>query len=251
LSYHLTPWDRPIFQGNTGAISNFSLRVADLAEPTYDVFREWCKANHTLLITCHLRQDQLAECAFLEARGFRFIELSYRPTLVGLEHFGFDPDIEIRPATGADEAVLYDIAAQTFETGRFHVDPQIDPVLGQRRYAAWTANAFRNPLQTVLGCWFEGRLVAFMIDDAASPTRRRWSLFAVAPDLKGRGLALRLMRNILAYQAHEGNKDVITSVSSLNLPIQNVLRSLGFRFPAPEITLHWCPFGPIPAPPLP
>ncbi len=250
LSYHLTPWDRPIFQGNTGAISDFSLRVPELAEPTYDLFRDWCTANHTLLITCHLRQDQLAECAFLEARGFRFIELNYRPTLVGLKPLDFDPDIVILPATNADEDALYDIAAQSFETGRFHVDPQIDPVIGQRRYAAWTANAFRNPSQDILACWFEGRLAAYMIDSALSPTQRVWSLCAVAPDLKGRGFGVRFMRNVLAYQTREGTKDIFTSVSSLNLPIQNVLRSLGFRFPAPTITLHWCPFGPIAAPPV-
>lgn len=250
LSYHLTPWDQPIFQGNTGAISNFSLRAPELADATYEIFRDWCATNHTLLITGQLRQDQLAECAFLEARGFRFIELSYRPVLSGLERLALDPDVVILPAASADEGALYAIAAQTFETGRLHVDPQIDPEIGRRRYAAWTTNAFRNPSQEIFTCWFEGRPAAFMIGDKRSPTLRGWSLFAVAPDLKGRGLGLRLMRNVLAYQTREGTTDIVTSVSSLNLPIQSLLRALGFRFPAPTITLHWCPFGPIAAPPV-
>lgn len=251
LSYHLTPWDQPIFQGNTGAISNFTLRAPELAEPTYEIFRDWCVANQTLLITCRLRQDQLAECAFLEARGFRFIELNYRPTLVGLKRLEPDPNIVILPATKADEGVIHDIVAQSFETGRFHVDPQIDPVLGQRRYAAWTANAFQDPSQIILTLWFRDRLAAFMICDAPRPTWRYWSIFALAPDLKRKGLGQRLMRSVLAHHALEGVSRVSTSISSLNILIQNVCMSLGFRFPAPTITLHWCPFGPIGAPPMP
>ena len=248
LSYHLAPWDRPIFQANTAAISSIRLQPDADATPAFGVFRTWCKRNDVKLVSCRLAQDQLVECAFLEAQGFRFIELNYRPTMVGLGRFSDDVDISICPAAPSDEAEISSIAARIFEAGRLHADPQVGPEIGNRRYAAWAANAFRSPKQHVLKCSMDGRIIAFMVMEQPTPTSRFWSLVGLAPGFAGRGLGRRVWQAMLAFHHREGVGEVSTSISSHNVAVHNLYVSLGFRFPAPTITLHWCPFGPVKPP---
>jgi len=247
MSYHLTPWDQPIFQGNTGIIASICLRDAELAVPTFSIFRDWCVDNRTLLVSCRLPQDRLAECAFLEAQGFRFIELNYRPTLKTVSSIVQDPDFDIQLATAADENWVCDLALRAFKTGRVHADPMIDSTLGDRRYAAWAANAFRDPAQTVLVSKMGGRQTGFMVVESPSPVQRSWALLAIDPDEPGSKVGRRFSQSVLAYHAREGVTEVTSSVSSLNVGSLNLHISLGFQFPAPSITLHWCPFGPVAA----
>jgi GNAT superfamily N-acetyltransferase len=248
MTYHLAPWDRPILQGNSGVISSMRLRAISEAAPTFELFNEWCMAKRTLLVSCHLQQDQLGECAFLETRGFRFVELNYRPVLTRLEDFAEDPQLDIGPAAAAEEETICAMAGEDFGTGRLHVDPLVGATFGNRRYASWVANAFRSEHQSVIACRVDGRVAAFIIVESPAPTRRFLSLMGVAKDLRGQGVARRLWCTLLARHAREGVTEVTTSISSLNTATHNLCASTGFRFPAPTITLHWCPFGPVPTP---
>ena len=245
LTYHLTPWDRPIFQANTAAISLIRLKSGADAAPDFEAFRTWCARNDVKLVSCRLAQTQLVECAFLEAQGFRFIELNYRPTIKGLARFCDDADISICPATVSDEAEISFIAAHIFETGRLQVDPQGGPEIGNRRYAAWAANAFHTAHQHVLKCLMGGRITAFLVVERPTATSRFWSMAGLAPGLAGRGLGRRIWQAWLAFHHREGIDEVSTSISSHNIAVHNLYVSLGFRFPAPTITLHWCPSGPV------
>jgi len=247
LTYHLAPWDRPVFQANTAAISSISVRTAEAAN-AFESFRDWCTRNHVVLVSCRLAQDQLLECAFLEAQGFRFIELNYRPTLSGLGGFHDDAEISICPAVPSDLAEISGFAARIFAAGRIHLDPQVGPEIGNRRYAAWAANAFHHPGQRVLKCLMDGRIVAFMVVEQPTPASRFRSLVGLAPGLTGQGLGRRVWNAMLAFHHREGVDEVSTSISSHNVAAHNLYASLGFRFPAPGITLHWCPFGPVNAP---
>ena len=245
LTYHLAPWDHPIFQGNTATVTSFHLQTAGDPEPTYTEFLNWCARNRVLLVSCRLAQSQIKECSFLEARGFHFVELNYRPILNKLDGFSYDAEILISEATDSDKTEICQIAGQVFSAGRLHVDPQVGPEIGNRRYAAWAANAFRNPTQRVLKCMIENRIVAFLVVETPTPTTRFWSLTALAPGLVGQGLGRRVWQAMLARHRDENVVEVSTSISSHNVEVHNLYVSLGFRFPAPKITLHWCPYGPV------
>ncbi len=245
LTHHLAPWDRPIFGANTAVISSIQCRSGTRADAAFGDFRSWCETNDVRLVSCRLAMDQLVECAFLEARGFRFIELNYRPEVVGLDRFAGDPDISICVAEPSDEPEISSIARQIFDVGRLHVDPQVGAEIGNRRYAAWAANAFENPGQQVLKCLMDGRLIAFMVVERPTPESRFWSLVGLAPGLAGQGLGRRVWNTMLAFHHRAGVQAVSTSISSHNVAVHNLYVSLGFRFPAPTITLHWCPFGPV------
>jgi hypothetical protein len=46
---------------------------------------------------------------------------------------------------------------------------------------------------------------------------------------------------LLRHHQGEGAQTVSTSISSHNVPVFNLYVALGFRFPAPSVTLQWCP----------
>jgi RimJ/RimL family protein N-acetyltransferase len=121
----------------------------------------------------------------------------------------------------------------------------VDPEIGDRRYVLWAANAFRHPGQQVLKCLLRGRLVAFMVVERPTEASRFWSLVALAPELSGKGLGRRVWHSVLAMHHNEGVEEVTTSISSHNSIAHNLYVSLGFRFPLPETTMHWCPCGPL------
>lgn len=243
LTYHLAPWDEPVFHGNTAVITSIQVRMETEAAPAFEVFRDWCYRNRTKLVSCRLPQDRLAECGFLENQGFRFIELNYRPVLAGLGEFREDPEITVCSALPEDAEEISGFAEKIFTSGRLHVDPLIGPEIGNRRYGSWAANAFHHPHQRVLKCQIGGRTVAFMVVEQPTPTSRFWSLVGLAPGLAGKGLGRRVWKTMLAFHYREGVDEVSTSISSQNVAVHNFYVSLGFRFPAPTITLHWCPFG--------
>jgi ribosomal protein S18 acetylase RimI-like enzyme len=243
LSYHLAPWDEPIFGGNTAVIASIHVRIEKDAASAFEPFRDWCLQHRTKLVSCRLPQEKLVECGFLEKQGFRFIELNYRPILSGLDHFSDDPEISVSSALPEDAEEISGFAAQIFTTGRLHVDPLVGPEIGNRRYGAWAANAFHHPDQRVLKCQMGARIVAFMVVEQPTPTSRFWSLVGLAPGLAGKGLGRRVWKAALAFHRREGVNEVSTSISSHNAAALNLYVGLGFRFPDPTITLHWCPFG--------
>lgn len=245
LTYHLTPWDEAAFRGSTAAISSICVRTERDADPAFGVFYDWCMRNAIRLVSCRLAQGRLKECGFLEARGFRFIELNYRPRLRGLAGFSADADIDISPADESDQPEICDFAGRIFQSGRLHVDPMVGSEIGNRRYALWAANAFRHPCQQVLKCQIRGQTVAFMVVEQPTAASRFWSLVGLAPGLTGKGLGRRIWTTMLAFHHREGVEEVSTSISSHNVAIHNLYVALDFHFPAPDITLHWCPFGPV------
>lgn len=246
MRYHLAPWDKASFPGNTAVIA--SIRLGEdhhAAAQTFASFRAWCLSNDVKLVCCRLPQQQLVECGFLEMLGFRFIELNYKPTLDKLDRFTDDPEMQIIPALPSDAAVFSEYSAQIFRTGRYHADPQIGPEIGDRRYASWVAQAFSDPNQHIVKSVIDNQDIAYLIYERPNPTTDVWWLTGVNPNHKVRGLGRRTAQAILAQRHRAGVTKITTSVSTLNVASINYLMFLGFYFPPPLITLHWCPFGSV------
>ncbi len=250
VRYHLAPWDAPTVGGPVAVISDIEVRDRDRALDAFVAFRDWCTVGKVSLVSCKLPHHRLVESGFLESQGFRFIELNYRPELTGLQSSvaGVADEYVVDVAMAEDERPIAEIAGQIFDAGRFHQDPLIDPRVGDLRYRRWVSNAFLNPRQTVLKCRRGDEIKAFFVVESPAQDRRFWSLVGLAPGLGGRGVGTRIWRAMLQWHRAEGVDHVSTSISSLNAPIFNLYVKLGFRFPSPTISLHWCPFGRIEAP---
>jgi len=247
IRYHLAPWDAATVGAPVAVISSLEVLDQAAAWSEFEVFQGWYRRQGVTLVSCRLPHQRLIECGFLESQGFRFIELNYRPECGDLEQMNLDDSVQyaVEQASGADEASIAEMAGQVFEASRFHHDPMIDSRIGDLRYQMWIHNAFRNPEQSILKCRVDGRIVAFFVVEAPQPQRRFWSLVGLAPGMGGFGMGTRVWRAVMRWHRDEGVKHVSTSISSLNLRVLNLYVKLGFRFPAPEITLHCCPLGPI------
>lgn len=242
LDYHLVPWDSEIFATPVAQISRIEVRDAAGAAVDFQQFTQWRARHDIQLCACRVPSDRLGESMFLEADGFRFIELNYLPHLADLQSRQFDNQgIEIAPALDADCETLADMAGQVLRHGRFHQDPRIDPALGDERYRVWMKNAFERPTQRVVKCLLESRLVGFFVIEHPEPNHCFWSLIGLAPGLQGQGLGKRVWNAMLRQHREQGIELVSTSISSHNVAVFNLYVSLGFRFPAPSMTLQWRP----------
>lgn len=242
LDYFLVPWDTEILGVPVAQISELRVTDAAAAAGDYEEFVRWCTREKIALCSCRVPAERVADCLFLEERGFRWIELNYLPRLEELQARSWTTDtLRVVPATANDREPLAEMAAQVFRHGRFHQDPRIDPALGDRRYRAWMLNAFERPTQCVLKCLLDGTVVGFFVVESPQPGERFWSLTGLAPGLQGRGLGKRVWQTMLQHHRCEGVHTVSTSISSHNMPVFNLYVALGFRFPAPSATLQWCP----------
>jgi ribosomal protein S18 acetylase RimI-like enzyme len=241
LDYFLVPWDTEILGVPVAQINE--LRVSDPAAAArdYEEFARWCADEGIALCSCRVPAERVADSIFLEERGFRTIELNYTPRLEQLQSRSLPQDtLQVATATTQDREQLADMAAQVFRHGRFHQDPRIDPALGDRRYRAWMWNAFERPTQRVLKCLLDGAVAGFFVVETPQAGHTFWSLTGLAPGLQGRGLGKRVWQAMLRHHQAEGEQTVSTSISSHNVPVFNLYVALGFRFPAPSVTLQWC-----------
>lgn len=250
LRYHLNPWDEPAVGAPAAAISGIEVRDIDRALDDFRKFREWCRESGVALVSSRLSHERLVECGFLESQGFRFIELNYRPELSGLQSrdSGATVEFDIETASAADVSLIADMAGRIFQSDRFHADPLIDCRVGDLRYRGWVENAFRDPAQAVWKCARNGVIEAFFVIETPQSDRRFWSLVGLAPGLGGQGLGIRIWRAMLQWHQREGVEQVVTSISSRNVAVFSLYVKLGFRFPPPSITLHWCPRGRVMGP---
>jgi ribosomal protein S18 acetylase RimI-like enzyme len=244
LDYHLVPWDTEILGKPVAQIAGLRVRDPTQATHEYQLFAGWCARQRIELCACRVPAERVADSMFLEEQGFRSVELNYLPHLSNLQDRHFDRStVEIALADLADRESLADMAAQVLRHGRFHQDPRIDPALGARRYRAWMINAFARPQQRVLKCLIDGVTVGFFVVEHPEPKHCFWSLVGLAPGLQGQGLGKRVWNAMLGHLRAEGMETVSTSISSHNVAAFNLYVALGFRFPAPSVTLQWRPPG--------
>lgn len=245
LDYYLVPWDTAILRAPVAQIAELRIGEPNRAQRDYSEFTDWCRREHIALCACRLPSDRIADAMFLEDNGFRFVELNYRPRLTQIQSLAYtgDDGIAIRPAERSDREQLETMAASIFEHGRFHQDPRIGKALGNERYRIWMHNAFASKHQSVVKCLVGGALAGFFVVEHPEPGHAFWSLVGLTSDMRGRGLGKRVWRTMLEHHRREGVHTVSTSISSHNLAAFNLYVSLGFRFPQPEITVHWHPAG--------
>ena len=240
LDYYLVPWDSEILASPVAEISHIELKDAEQAGTSLAEFEDWCVANDIRLCHCRILHHQTRESLLLQERGFRFIELNYRPELRNLQSKSFATDsIEIAEANPADHDLLVEMAQQVFQHGRFHQDPRLGSDLGNRRYGVWMHNSFSHPGQFIYKCMLNGEIVAFFVVEYPAEGLSHWALIGLAPGCSGQGLGTRAWQSMMRFQKHNGIQVITTSISSHNTAVLNLYVKLGFRFPEPMTSYHW------------
>jgi len=242
LKAALVSWDTEIFGYPVAQIEHFKILDSVQFAFDYKEFESWRDINLCKLVSCRLAHDQLYESIFLEKKGFRFIESVLHPKfekLLGLNIS--NQGLQIMPATENDLLGIQRIASTAFSCERFHVDPRLDPELGNMRYTRWVSNTLTHPRQRLLKILDNEVLVAFFIVEVIGVGHVYWHLTAVSPDHQGKGYGRRAWLAMLRHHQSEGYLAVSTTISVRNIPVLNLYSSLNFSFLPPEMTFHWMP----------
>lgn len=240
MSYALVPWDTATFGFAVAHVADLAVADAAAAGADFAAFEDWRDAQGVRLVSHRCERSRAREWMFLEDRGFRFVEMVYRPVFEAVQGLAYpDHGLAVAPAGAADVPALEEIARVAFATGRFALDPRLDPQLNGRRYAAWVRNSMAHPTQRLLRISEGNEPVAFFIVEDVGAGRCHWHLTGVAPAHHGRGVGRRVWQAMLMRHKAEGVAAVQTVVSAHNLPVLNLYATLGFRLRKADVTLHW------------
>jgi ribosomal protein S18 acetylase RimI-like enzyme len=235
----LVPWDSATFGFPVGQITFLEVLEVELAKRAFQKAWEWVSRSGIRMISCRLGNDRLNESIFLEEQGFRFIEIVLHPQLIMIGKLNrFNVSLSIKCATEADMPYIENIALTAFRHERCHVDPRLEPGLGNRRYANWVRSSLKNPSQQLFKILDDSKIVAFFLVEIEG-TKAYWHLTAVAPRHQGKGYGERAWMTMLAHHQQEGVTEVNTTISARNCRVLNLYCKLCFRFQPPEMTFHW------------
>jgi RimJ/RimL family protein N-acetyltransferase len=240
VEFFLVPWDTEILAFPVGQISAITCFDQERAQADFSGFERWRDEQEIRLISCRLPHDRLIESMFLEQRGFRFVEMIYKPRLDTVQEAAFQANgLEIAVAGDSDVPILEQIAGGAFRTDRFHVDPRLEGSLGDRRYRTWVRNSFEHPTQRPLKIVQADAIVGFFVVEYLPGNHCYWHLTALTPEVQGKGLGKRAWRAMISHHKEIGVASIETTISARNAPAVNLYASLGFRFQSPAMTLHW------------
>jgi len=239
LEWAEAPWDTAIFGFPVLQIIRLEVRspMADMNMAAFVFARD---KSDCRFASCRLTHEQLRESMLLEDHGFRFIEMLYQPEFCNLQEAEFSQTgLTVMPAGREDLPTLLDIAGNAFRNERFHVDPRLNPQLGDQRYRNWVNNSLDHPSQRLNVIRDGSRLVAFFVTERLADETCYWHLNAVSPDAQGKGYGRRAWLAMLHRAQEEGAQRVRTSIVARNHRVLNLYARLGFRFPPPQMTFHW------------
>lgn len=239
LGWSEAAWDSALFGYPVLQITDLEVQSA-LASRDFAAFEAVRDDLGAGMVSCRLPHDRLKESMLLEDRGFRFIEMAYQPELERLEAIGPSAKpLEVARASPQDLPTLLDIAGSAFHNERFHVDPRLDPRLGDQRYCNWVRSSLDHPSQRLEVLRDGGEIVAFFVTEMLADGTLYWHLNAVSPRVQGMGYGKRAWLAMLAQAGSQGARRVRTCIVARNHRVLNLYARLGFRFPAPLMTFHW------------
>lgn len=239
LNWSEAPWDSAVLGAPVLQITDIEFRGV-AAAGDFASFEATRDALGACMVSCRLAHDRLRESMLLEDHGFRFIEMAYLPELQQLgKRVLPDDSLRVMAAIARDLPDVLDIARVAFRNERFHVDPRLDPQLGDLRYCNWVKSTLDHPSQRLTLVKDGERLVAFFVTEMLVDGTCYWHLNAVASDAQGQGYGHRAWIAMLRQAREVGAGRVRTSIVARNHRVLNLYARLGFSFPAPLMTFHW------------
>lgn len=239
LAVRRVPWDSDILGVPVGDIVRFESNDIASSQREFDAFNKWIQENNYAMISCRLPHDKLLESSLLERNDFRFIEMVLHPTLANIQDMViYEHELSVSSVENSEVPHIGNIAARAFGYERFHVDPFLDPSLGDIRYRKWAENSYGDKKQHLLKATLNGKIIGFFLveykDDLVY-----WHLTAVAPEWQGQGLGYRVWMAMIEHHKQMGFQRILTTISARNVPVLNLYSRLNFRFLPPEMTFHW------------
>ena len=174
--------------------------------------------------------DPLADKRFLHDAGFYYCDTLIEPwcTVGKLACFD-DPAVSFSDRVSLDP--LAAICRSAFLHGRFHRDFNIERGRADRRYENWLGQLYGEG--RVLGLLYNGEVAGFIAHMNGSLV-----LHAMGEAHRGRGLAKYFWSAVCRHLFAQGQREIRSSISFVNIAVINLYSALGFRFRKPVDIYH-------------
>jgi hypothetical protein len=174
--------------------------------------------------------DPLADKRFLHEAGFYYCDTLILPwctpdKLAHLDH----PDVGFSQTVDVEAVTM--ICRRAFLHGRFHRDFNVDPQRADRRYENWLRQLHKEG--HVLGLLFKGEVAGFI-----AHANGNLVLHAMSENHRGRGLAKYFWSAVCRRLFEQGEPEIRSSISFVNIAVINLYSALGFRFRNPIDIYH-------------
>jgi ribosomal protein S18 acetylase RimI-like enzyme len=174
--------------------------------------------------------DPLADKRFLHDAGFYYCDTLIEPWCTPDKAARFDhPDVGFSAAVALEPVAA--ICRRAFLHGRFHRDFNIDRARADHRYENWLRQLHGEG--RVLGLLFRGEVAGFIAHQGGTLV-----LHAMGEAHRGRGLAKYFWSAVCHHLFEQGQPELRSSISFVNIAVINLYSSLGFRFRKPVDIYH-------------
>lgn len=210
--------------------------VWNLVDPTVDS-NLLSNLNSGVLVSTRVPVSDTDTTQKLEEAGFKLVD-----TNVQLEVSTAAAQEKIHTyceANPLDEGEVVDLAARSFHSDRFHLDPEIPNSLACKIKACWAQNFFRGLRgDFMLIARGKSGVEGFLLLVKKQRTLATIDLIAVESSCRRTGVAESMIRSIFGY-CHEQKIDRIrVGTQMANRAAINLYIKLGFRVIASEYTFH-------------
>jgi len=212
-----TPWDSAAFGMPTFELTEYSAAALEAASHT--------PGHYTVKV------DPLADKALLHAYGFHYCDTLLATSGSAARLPDLVPPPGLRVSKEVDPAAVLAICHGAFSHGRFHRDFLLPRERADLRYDNWLSQLL--DARNVYGLFRDDELGGFIGVNGASLV-----LHAVAPSMRGQGLAKYWWHAVIRALFAAGHPTVTSSISASNVAVVNLYASLGFSFLDPLDIYH-------------
>lgn len=150
----------------------------------------------------------------------------------------FSGNCVLRFAEPADHEKVRELAEESFECSRFHLDPKITVQTASRIKAQWAANYFAgNRGQQMIVSEIEGRIVGFAQLLYIAERSVAVDLIAVDKKVRRKGIGCDMLRYAECH--HQRFEKICVGTQVANTASIRLYEKFGFRFVGANYTFHF------------
>ena len=229
ISFHETPWNNFLFDGNTNEIDTFEFDTVENGNKLISLFDDLCNVN-TIKYSCiRIGGDNKNLKSILEDSNYKNVETSIKaicninqiPKNKLFDKFKFS----IEPSTINDLKFIKNIAETEFKYGRFSEDSKVDTNHSKTRNSNWIDSLYEKSHLIVGKVDFN--IFGFMAFDIKDTNA---NLVLGGVDSNYSYLAYPFWYAIFEKLKTMGVKNIDVMISASNIGILNLYSKFGFKF---------------------
>ena len=242
------PWDTDLY-----GILFYELRCEGLAEDVHRTLPSLLEAiqrkaeRQAALVFTRIQPSDVRLVEVLCASGFYPSEMTLQISMPLRRFKRLHPSrgerVRLRRAEAGDVSSIVAIAASTFSTDRFHLDPHLPQNLSDTRYAQWIERGFREDglvfvYERVDEHDANSEIIGFYLVRGEPGGEVDLSLAGMDVRYRRSGLGVLMYEDMLDLCREMGFRVATTAVSTNNPDVVNLFMGLGFVIRSARMTLH-------------